>query len=136
MKKLALMFVMTLFLTACSSGNTVSDEPINLTGNYFGEFENQEGNDEGTVILDLVEDTDGNFSGIAQFIDSGCLLNGTVTSGFTSGFNVSLVIDQEGGSITLQLVSDNAGNLNGTYITSGETCSNESGTGSISLSLS
>lgn len=133
MKKIALMFVMALFLSACSSGTTVSDTPINLTGKYTGSFENQEENDEGTVIIDLVEDNAGVFSGIAQFIDSGCLVNGTVTSGTVTGFSVTIVIDQSGGNVTLQLTSDNAGNLNGTYLATGD-CSNASGTGSISLS--
>jgi hypothetical protein len=132
MKKLALTFVMTLFLVACSSGTTVSDSPNNLTGTYTGTFENQEGTDKGTVILDLVEDNDGNFSGIAQFVDSLCLVNSTIASGSTVGFSVRLVLAE----ITIQFNSDNNGNLSGsyTYTNLSGVCSNASGTGTISVS--
>lgn len=133
MKKLALTFVMTLFLVACSSGTTVSDIPNNLTGNYTGTFENQEGTDMGTVIIDLVEDDQGNFTGIAQFIDSLCLVNSPITSGTTVGFTLNLVLSE----ITIQFNSDNAGNLSGSYTYTtgtGSVCSNASGTGTISVS--
>jgi hypothetical protein len=134
MKKLALTFVMTLFLVACSSGTTVSDVPNNLTGNYTGTFENQEGSDKGTVSLDLVEDSDGNFSGIIRFIDSLCLISSPITSGTSVGFNLQLILTD----LTMQLNSDNAGNLSGsyTYTSSVGTCSNPSGTGTINLSRS
>lgn len=133
MKKLALAFAFTLFLTACSSGTSVSESPINLSGKYTGTFQNQDDTDKGTVIIDLVENSAGEFSGIAQFIDSVCLNNGTVSSGTTSGFSVNLVVNQDGGGITLQLNSNNKGRLNGTYLASGD-CSNGTGAGSISLS--
>ena len=133
MKKLASIFVLSLLLTACSSGTTVSDTPINLSGKYTGTFQNQDNTDKGIVIIDLVENNGGVFSGIAQFIDSVCLVNGTVASGSTAGFSVNLIINQEDGNVTLQLNSDNAGKLTGTYLASGA-CSNGTGTGSISLS--
>lgn len=134
MKKLALTFVMTLFLAACSSGTSVSDEPDNLTGVYTGTFENLENTDSGTVVLNLVEDNAGNFSGIAQFPDSLCLINSTITSGTSTGFSIQLIL----ADLTIQLNSDNEGNLSGTYTytaTTGELCSNASGSGSINVSL-
>jgi hypothetical protein len=133
MKKLALTFVMTLFLAACSSGTSVSDVPINVTGNYTGTYKNLEDTDDGTVILNLVEDGGGSFSGIAQFIDNDCLLNSVIQSGTRVGFNIQIVLQEA----TLQLNSDNAGNLSGTYTyTSGDgQCSNSSGSGSLSVSL-
>ena len=66
MKKLALTFVMTLFLAACSSGTSVSEEPNNLTGNYSGSFQNQENTDSGTAQINIVENSAGVFTGFAQ----------------------------------------------------------------------
>lgn len=134
MKKLALTFVMTLFLVACSSGTTVSDVPINLTGNYTGTYENLEGTDEGIVLLNLVEsNATGEFSGIAQFVDNDCLLNSVIESGVRIGFNIRLELLEA----TLQLNSDNEGNLSGSYTYTGGDgeCSNSSGSGSLSVSL-
>lgn len=133
MKKLALTFVMTLFLTACSSGTSVSNTPDNATGTYTGTFENLDNTDSGTAILNLVEDSDSAFTGTAQFIDNDCLLNSVISEGTRVGFNIQLILEE----VTLQLNSDNDGNLSGTYTytgTDGE-CSNESGSGSLVLSL-
>lgn len=134
MKKLALTFVMTLFLAACSSGTSVSEEPNNLTGNYSGSFQNQENTDSGTAQINIVENSAGAFTGFAQFLDSKCLVNGPIVSGNTVGFAVTLNISQDAGALSLQLTTDNASRLTGTYFLTGNAaCSNASATGTINL---
>jgi len=91
MKNIALALLLTIIVSACSSGTTVGDIPNNITGTYRGEFESSNENSRGTVTLNIAEDDGGTISGNAIFEsffdDDRCFANGIVT-GSTSGFSV------------------------------------------------
>jgi len=81
MKNLALTLAMTVLLAACSSGSTVAPLPSTVNSQFAGEFRNQNGTQEGTVRLDIVEDDGGGVTGniIFDAIGENCLGNSTVT---------------------------------------------------------
>jgi len=177
---------MTVLLAACSSGSTVAPLPSTVNSQFAGEFRNQNGTQEGTVRLDIVEDDGGGVTGniIFDAIGENCLGNSTVT-GTSNGFNISLTSDQSrtrfiitttvtrpsgattttvrfsntgtvgtetrtgsdgtvtsivttseelSGNLNIQLAISNNGNtLSGTYVTTGNICSNSTGTGDMTL---
>lgn len=138
MKNIALTICLTLLLAACSSGNSVSDSPPSLTGLYRGEFSSSNELDEGVMILNLVQSETDSISGTVQFefskTDLTCLRPSIVTEANSSitGFSVRIESAQGTGLLTLQLTL-NGDILSGTYVTSGEPCSDFSGSGSITL---
>lgn len=133
MKNTALTICLALFLAACSSGSSVSQTPPTITGLFVGPFESNNGRENGTLTMNLAEDTTtGNITGnlIVEFNeeDPSCITNSLVT-GTVTGFNVALAATD----VTFQLTA--SGNtLNGTYVSTGQGCSNNSGSGTISLS--
>ncbi|HAU68653.1 MAG: hypothetical protein P8I38_01325 [Arenicella sp.] len=144
-----LALVIAFTMTACSSGTTVSPEPINLTGLYKGTFTNTDENSTGTITLNIAESIDGTtVSGniIFESDDTNCLSNGPIT-GTISGFSLALTADQinsnesgstvSTGTLSAQLTqSNNGNNLDGTYVTAntvGLVCSNQSGSGTMNL---
>lgn len=203
MKNIALSLMLTIVVTACSSGTTVSELPSNVTNRFQGTFQNTPGTQSGDVTLNITEDAAGNINGNIIFTSAGanCLKNGAVT-GTTSGFSVTLEVPQTSeqfsittvieeteeisdgmggtttvtrpistttrtsstgtvgvvvstsvsgnitrtttttttqadttGTLTILFTSSNGGAaLNGTYTVSGETCSNATGSGTISVS--
>jgi len=138
MKKLAFALAITLLLAACSSGSTVAPLDVSLNGVFTGTFVNVEDTQDGTATLNLSQLADSSaITGNAIF-DTGdrntCLINGLVT-GTNSGASASLTI----GGANLQLAISNNGNtLSGTYVLvmATDTCSSESGSGTITLSRS
>lgn len=138
MKNLSLVVAFLLFMTGCSSGTTVANTPVNITGIFTGEYESSNERDSGTMTLNIVEDESGNLSGTFQISfdqkDPSCLLNGTVASGTSNGFNVSIIVSQGGaGEITFQLTNSAGNTLTGTYV-SNSACSNASGSGTVVFS--
>lgn len=204
MKNIALALMLTILVSACSSGTTVSPVPSNVTSRFVGNFQNTPGSQSGGVTLDISEDDAGNITGNIIFTSAGanCLKNATV-SGTTSGFSVTLQAPQTSveytittrveeteevsdgmggvtivgptlisetvrtsstgntgttvstsvsgsitrttttttvqsdtlGTLTILFTSSNNGaNLAGTYTVSGGTCSNATGSGTISVS--
>jgi len=136
MKNIALALCITLLLAACSSGSSVAEIPPNISGLYRGEFESSNERDAGTMIMNLAQDTsDDSIQGTLQFefteTDLTCLINSTI-EGTIDGFAVRLESPQGGGMITFQMTASDTA-LTGTYVTSGEPCSNFSGSGSITL---
>jgi len=144
MKNIALTIVLALVLAACSSGSTVADIPFNVTGTYFGEYENSTNMRDGTFTLNIAEDQAGNINGTIIYdkdpLDAfACEIN-SVVSGDTSGFSVRIVADVNAGenatgTITFQLTQSNSGNnLNGSYVSTGiDVCSNGSGSGTVTM---
>lgn len=154
MKNIALSLIFLFSLAACSSGTTVADTPFNITGLYNGVFENTAGTEMGTITLNIIEDeTSGIISGniIFEVEDSQqtCFVNGSI-SGTTSAFSVILTANQSfevtvttvsgtvvsttefDGTIDYILSQSNDGrNLSGTYITTGNICSNFTGAGTV-----
>ncbi len=136
MKNLALALAMTLLLAACSSGSTVTPQDVTLNGVFTGTFENTDGMQGGTATFNFsqVSGSDA-VSGNAIFdtttLVNTCLINGTIT-GTNNGANLSVTR----GETNFQLAISNNGNtLSGTYVTTPDpaTCSNESGSGTITL---
>ena len=154
MKKILLSFALLVTLASCSSGTTVADTAFNLTGIYFGQFQNQSGSRQETLTLNIAEDDTGTIVGNIIFNTdendpSSCAIN-SVVSGTTSGFSVQItaevdteiIVDADGaeteavtGEIVYQLTQSNSGQtLTGTYVSTGiEGCSNASGSGTIVL---
>jgi hypothetical protein len=135
MKKLAFALAITLLLAACSSGSTVAPLDVSLNGVFTGTFENVEGTQDGAATLNLSQASDSNaISGNAIFETDDrntCLINGLVV-GTNNGASASLTI----GGANIQLAISNNGNtLSGTYVLVAPTdsCSSESGSGSITL---
>jgi hypothetical protein len=135
MKNLALALAITLLLAACSSGSTVAPLDVSLNGVYIGTFENVEGTQDGNATLNLSQTTGGtSITGNAIFDVNGrntCLINGIVT-GDNNGSNVTITI---GGANVQLAISNNGNTLSGTYVltTVTESCSSESGSGTITL---
>lgn len=135
MKNITLTLILSFFLAACSSGSTVSDNPINLTGLYTGTYESQNGEDMGEITINLAQPQDATtLTGtvMVQPVTFECLSNGAISTGSVSGFSVSVTANQINlGSVTFQLSFDNANTLTGTYIATG--CSNATGSGTVTL---
>lgn len=156
MKNIVLAIALILTLAACSSGTTVGEVPPTITGLYKGPFTSLNERDEGTMILNLAQSTEGKqIGGTLQLVydkqNPTCLVN-TVIKGEVDGFSVSLEADFDkivtktigpdgketttetgGGTITFQLTA-NANTMTGTYVTIGSnSCSKFSGSGSITL---
>lgn len=180
--------MVTLLVSACSSGSTATELPANVTSRFQGTYENTTGSQMGTVTIDIVETADGTVSGNIIFESEGsnCLRNAPVT-GNSTGFNLSLTADQSGflftttvtntnpntgfssttttisttgrvgssmvtntdgtttstvttsedttGTLNMTFTITNSGaNLGGTYVVNGNTCSNQSGSGNMTLS--
>ena len=140
--------VLTSTLIGCSSGTTVSAIPVSLTGIFTGTFTNTPDTQSGTITLNLAESVDGTTVSGNIIFDSekeNCLINAVISDGIISGFSVTLNADQSttsrsgstttSGTINIQLTqSNNGNNLDGTYVTSGQNCSNSTGSGTMSLS--
>ena len=140
MKNLALALAMTLLLAACSSGSTVAPLDVSLNGTFTGSFENTPGTQDGTATFNLSQVADSQtVTGNAIFDTTGtntCLLNGVISNGANNGANVTLTTN---GQVNFQLaISNNGDTLSGTYVLSGAvaTCSNGSGSGTITLNRS
>lgn len=136
MKNLALTMCIALLISACSSGTSVSEIPPNISGLYRGDFESSNEQDEGTMIMNLAQDTTGGtVQGTLQFefskTDLTCLRNSTIT-GTINGFALRLESPQGDGNIIFQLTATDTA-LTGTYVTEGSPCSNFSGSGQITL---
>ena len=119
---LLLALVIAFTMAACSSGTTVSPEPINFTGLYKGTFNNVDQNSTGTITLNIAESIDGTtVSGniIFESEDRNCLSNGSIT-GTISGFALALTAEQVNsnesgstvntGTLSAQLTQSNNGN--------------------------
>jgi len=134
MKNIALIVALTFFLAACSSGTTVSDNPINLTGLFTGTYESQNGEDRGEITINLAQPQDATtLSGTVSVQPDTfeCLSNGAISTGSISGFSVTITAGLALGDATFQLTFDNANTLTGTYIANG--CSNATGSGTVTL---
>ncbi len=134
MKNLALALAMTFLLAACSSGSTVAPLDVILSGTFNGSFENTSGNQDGTATFSISQasgTTD--LSGNAVFdtnTTNTCLLNNTLT-GTNNGSSATITV---GGSNFQLAISNNGNTLSGTYVTTAtDTCSNGSGSGTITL---
>lgn len=138
---LAALFVLVT-ITACDTSSTTSggmdlkDEPV-VTGNYSGTFSNTSGSQEGDVRLTLVENSGQSVSGNIIFDASGrnCLSNAQI-SGTVVGLNLSIIAEivSSSGSGTLAVelsISEDRNRLSGTYVTSGDACSNSTGAGTM-----
>lgn len=139
MKKLTFALLLPLLIVViagCSSGSSSTQEEQNITGLFRGPFKSSNDQDEGVMILNLAHDEESDkVQGTIQFEfnidDPTCLKNGTI-EGDVNGASVRLTSDIGGGVLTMQLTIDNS-SLRGTYVTSGDPCSNFSGSGSIVL---
>ena len=136
MKNIALTLCLALVLAACSSGNTASDTPPSSTGLYRGAFESSNAENEGVMIINVVQSETDTLSGTIQFefteTDLTCFRPSTI-SGTITGFNVVIESDQGAGTLTLQLTFDGRNTLTGTYVSVGSPCSEFSGSGAITL---
>lgn len=153
MKNIILSLLLVVFVSACSSGSTVADLPDNITGTYSGAFENTAGTESGTMTLNIIESETGVVTGNIIFEtqdnEENCFVNGSI-SGTTSSFNVVLTANQSfevtvttvsgtvvsttnfDGTIEYLLTQSNRGrNLTGSYITTGNICSNFTGAGTV-----
>ncbi len=139
MNKLATALIFSVFATVlvgCSSGGSSAPEPPqNISGQFSGNWENTPGSEEGSAVFNLSQVVNSDaVTGNVIFDSNGrnsCLLNNRVT-GTVSGFNVSLTV----GNTNFQLTLSNGGNtLSGTYVqtTSTNTCSGETGSGTITV---
>ena len=138
MKTLSLVLALALTMTACSSGSTVADAPpANITGLYSGNYISSNERDEGNMTLNISEDTNDNISGTFQVAfneeDQSCLTNGPIASGSADGFSISITVTQTNGTLIFQLTNNGAGQLAGTYVSTGEGCSNPSGSGNVTF---
>jgi len=143
MNKLATTLLITLLATVligCSSGSSSAPEEsgvLDITGRYEGTFENFEGTQDGSALLDLqLAEDETTVTGNAIFDREGgntCLLSGPVT-GTLNGFRITLELD---GGFSFELtVNDTATELSGTYATDAETeiCGRSTGAGDITVS--
>ena len=143
MNKLATTLLISLLATVligCSSGSSSApEEPaiFDITGRYEGTFENFEGTQDGSAVLDLqLADDATTVTGNAIFDREGgntCLLSGSVT-GTLNGFGLALELD--GGFSFALTVNDSATVISGTYTTNVETdiCGRSTGAGDITVS--
>lgn len=144
MNKLATSLLISLLATVligCSSGSSTTssgDVILNISGKFVGDFENTEGNQDGTATLDLqLADDEVTVSGNALFDDENnqCLLSGPIT-GTLAGTNLTLTLDD----FTFALaVSSDTNTLSGTYARSSNedtSCGRTTGAGNISLTRS
>lgn len=138
MKNIALTLALTILLAACSSGggSTVVELPNNLTGVFNGTYESQNGDDSGSITLNLAQPLDGtDLTGVVTVdadVPGVCLGNGAIDEGSISGFSASITAGQAEGTVVFQLTFDNENTLTGTYVASD--CSNATGAGSITVS--
>lgn len=138
MKNIVLTIALTFLLAACSSGggSTITELPNNLTGVFTGTYESQNGDDTGTITINLAQPQDDTeLTGVVTVEpdDPGvCLSNGAITSGTVSGFSASITAAQAEGDVIFQFTFDNANTLTGTYVADG--CSNATGAGSLTIS--
>jgi len=134
-------------LVACSSGTTTSPTPSNYTGVFSGSFTNTPDTQSGSMTLNIAENIDGTAVNGNMIFDSereNCLVNATISESTINGFSITIIADQStssrsgssttDGSINIQLTQSNSGNnLDGTYVTTGNQCSNSTGSGVLSL---
>lgn len=141
MKNIFLALAVALLTSACSSGTTVADLPANVTGRYLGTFQNTPDTQSGTIALTIAEADGGVVTGNIIFESDGdnCLGNNVVT-GTSTGFQLALTSPQEGegedaaGVLNMQFTISNSGNnLGGSYVVTGETCSDGTGSGLMTL---
>ena len=135
MKNLLTAFAFLFVITACSSGSTVSETPASLGGAAFvGTFVNESGNDDGDITLSLSQDANATeVTGLASITGSSCLVSGVV-SGTVTGFNATLTVEQDSGTLTFALTQSGS-MLSGSYaLTGSDSCSAGTGTGTATLS--
>ena len=97
MKNIALSVVLALLLAACSSGSSEAPIPTNVTAQFSGPYQSNNGIDSGTATIDLFESPDG-LMVIGNLIFQAnpgvgtalCLRNTTVASSVNNGFNVNI----------------------------------------------
>ena len=97
MKNIALSVVLALLLAACSSGSSEAPIPTNVTAQFTGPYQSNNGLDSGTATIDLFETPDGLMvignlifqtnPGVGSAL---CLRNTTVADSVNNGFNLSI----------------------------------------------
>jgi len=92
MKNLALALLLSVLVAACSSGNTISDVPQNVTSTFQGSFTDSVGS--GSITLNLSDDNAGNVSGSILVGGSTCLQSASFSGGVSNGFNLTIGIPQ------------------------------------------
>lgn len=141
-KKLTTLFIslfLVSFLGACSKGSSATATPasINAGGAFQGNYESNNGLDEGRMTLDIREGTDMSLTGLLT-IDpdtTTCITSGDVT-GTVGGFSVNLDIVQADGGILNMALALSGNQLAGTYTVTGaseEGCSSQTGTGRVTF---
>ena len=88
MKNLALALFSAIIVAACSSGNTISDVPQNVTSTFQGSF--NDGGMTGSITLNLNDNNAGVVTGNIIVSGNTCLQNGSFTSGVSNGFNLTI----------------------------------------------
>ena len=88
MKNLAIALFSAVLVAACSSGNTISDVPQNVTSTFQGSFTDGVGT--GSITLNLSDDNAGNVSGNLIVTGNTCLQNASFTGGVSNGFTLTL----------------------------------------------
>ena len=88
MKNLALALFSAVLVAACSSGNTISDVPQNVTSTFQGSFTDVVGT--GSITLNLSDDNAGNVSGNLIVTGNTCLQSASFTGGVSNGFSLTL----------------------------------------------
>ena len=95
MKNLALALFSAILVAACSSGNTISDVPQNVSSIFQGSFTDGVGT--GSITLNLNDNNAGDVSGSLIVTGNTCLQSANFTGGTSNGFTLSLPgIDQTG----------------------------------------
>jgi len=97
MKNIALSIVLALVLTACSSGSSEAPVPTNVTAQFSGSYQSNNGLDRGTATIDLFESPDGLmvignliFQASPGVGNALCLRNTTVANSVNNGFNLNI----------------------------------------------
>jgi len=103
MKKITITLLLPLFIAACSSGNTISDVPQNVTSVFQGSFQDASGS--GTLTLNLSDNGAGVVTGNIIVSGNSCLLNGSFTDGVSNGFNVTINGIEQAGQGMFQVVT-------------------------------
>jgi hypothetical protein len=130
---LALLIIAALTMTGCGGGGggTFCTPPtVNVTGNWTGTWQSENGVDHGTLALSGLIQQGATVNGQANFTGSPCL-SGTTLAGLICGQNFSGQLTADGIQVSFSATVI-ATQMTGTYDTmSAGTCTGDSGTFSL-----
>ena len=89
MKNITITLLLSVLVAACSSGNTNSDIPQNITSTFQGSFQDN-GGPTGNITLNLSDNNQGVVTGNLIVTGNSCLQSGSFSNGTSNGFNVTI----------------------------------------------